>query len=266
MRFASSCILITCITFFSCQQEPADIINQAQQCKITAGMYYGGSGSMNDSANFSYDTQGKLVKWKGFYGQYDYFYNGTNIVSRRYTEGTDLIYMDSVYYDAGNRITNMVFYDYSGMVADTVHTKIVFKYINNRLDNLLNIEYYDYGAGLMADTIISKMFWNAGGNIEKLVYYDTNNQPFDSILYQYNSDPNYFKVIHPNFFLLDPEFELYAGFEPHLPYFYSTNNVSNSNMYGTFDYPITYGLDSTSKVTSLGMGGFEYFRYRYQCP
>jgi hypothetical protein len=87
----------------------------------------------------------------------------------------------------------------------------------------------------------------------------------DSSLYQYDANPNYFKLIHPHFFLFDPEFQLQTGFETQLAYFYSKNNVSNINVYGSWDYPVVYGLDSTNKVTRVDMGGFPYLKYDYQC-
>jgi len=71
--------------------------------------------------------------------------------------------------------------------------------------------------------------------------------------------------VHPHFFLFDPEFELHADFEPHLAYFYSKNNVTNFQIYGGSNYPINYGFDSLNHVTSVDMGGFHYFKYKYQC-
>jgi hypothetical protein len=85
------------------------------------------------------------------------------------------------------------------------------------------------------------------------------------VLYQYDANPNYFKSIHPHFFVLDPQFELQVGFETQLAYFYSTNNVTNFNVYGSWDYPIVYGLDADNNVTSVTMSGFPYMEYNYEC-
>ncbi|MER3498888.1 MAG: hypothetical protein C4308_09790 [Chitinophagaceae bacterium] len=63
--------------------------------------------------------------------------------------------------------------------------------------------------------------------------------------------------------MFDPGFELQVGFETHLSYFYSKNNVTNFNVYGTWDYPVVYGLDSSNNVTAVDMGGFPYMAYKY---
>ena len=261
--------VLASILFVSCQQEVSDeIFSQVQQCKVVNGYYYGGSTGINDSARFIYDASGKIMKWEGAQGYYDYFYSGDNIVLRTFKEnGTnDLWWLDSIRYNANNTISEVVFYDFSQQASsDTLHSKVIFQYQNNQLYRLIDVDYYDYGFGPQTDTGYTDVFWNAG-NIEKMVFLDVYGNAYDSINYQYNSDPNYFRLVHPHFFLFDPEFELHAGFDPHLAYFYSRNNVSSFRIYGNSDYPITYGIDSLNHVTEVNMCGFEYMKYRYQCP
>ena len=262
------CALVAASFLFSCQQDIDDVIQQAQTCKLRTGYYYGGSGGMNDSASFIYDAAGKLVKITNRDGYYLYTYNGNQISTRKFIDSftLDVLFLDSVWYDASGNISKMASHDYSGWFADTTHMTYLFQYQNNRLQDLYYVEAYrDWTGSMVSDTFPSRFDWNAAGNVQKVVYYD-NMGAYDSIQYQYNTDPNYFKVVHPHFFLFDPMFQLHVGLEANLPYFYSKNNVTNTNIYGTWDNPIDYGLDSTNKVTAVDMGGFEYYKYRYTCP
>jgi hypothetical protein len=259
---------IIAILILSCQQELPAILNQVQSCKVIRGYYYGGSAAINDSADFVYDAAGKLIKWTGNDGYYDYFYNGSRITARIFHEKTGglVLFIDSARYDSQNNVSELVFYDYSGWYGyDSSRSVLTFQYQDNQLKHITNINYFDQGFGIETDTVLTNVFWNAAGNIDKMVFIDNFNNSYDSILYQYNADPNYFKLANPQFFLFDPGFELHAGFEPHLAYFYSRNNVINFNIYGGFNYPITYGHDSLNHVTSIDMGGFEYMKYKYEC-
>ncbi|HEX6334805.1 MAG TPA: hypothetical protein VFZ78_11300 [Flavisolibacter sp.] len=254
------------VILFSCQQDVNSIINQAQQCRIASSNYYGGGG-VNDSATYFYDVNNKLIKVENMDGYYTYFYSGDRIVKRTYHDNmaNDLWYIDSVYYSSGNTISELVRYDYSGQWADTIHNRILFHYQNGKMSNLTYLDYYTLWGVNYVDTMKVNVVWNGANNIDKIVYLDMG-QPVDSILYQYDTNPNYFRVVHPNFFLHEPQLQLYTGLEPHFAYYYSANNVINSNMYGSFDYPVDYGLDSTNKITSIDMGGFPYISYKYQCP
>ena len=264
----AAALLFACIILFACQQEPNEFISQAQQCRIKTGIYLGGGG-MYDSATFIYDASGRIIKWEGLDGYYNYVYSDGKISARIFHDAmtNEVWYVDSVRYDAAGKIKEMVFYDFSMTWGfDTIHTKMLFEYDNNRLSRVKHIEYYNIGMGPMSDTLRSRFGWDAVGNMDRVVYYDELGDDYDSALYQFDASPNYFNAIHPHFFLLDPEFQLQVGLEAHFPYFYSKNNVTNINIYGAWDNPIDYGLDSTNKVTSIDMGGFEYFRYHYECP
>lgn len=260
-------LLLINIFFISCQKEIGEIRVAIAQCKIVMGHYYGGGG-MHDSARFIYDDAGRLIKWINMDGHYDYYYNGNNIIARRYTENGGLLWnVDSISYAADNTVSQIVFYDLSGTYSpDTLHNKIIFQYMGGRVSKLLNIEYFDDGFGPETDTTFTTLTWNAAGNIEKIRFVNNGFWSIDdSVSYQYDANPNYFKLIHPHFFLFDPEFQLQTGFETQLAYFYSKNNVSNINVYGSWDYPVVYGLDSTNKVTKVDMGGFPYLAYKYEC-
>ncbi|HYE56289.1 MAG TPA: hypothetical protein VD996_15675, partial [Chitinophagaceae bacterium] len=216
---------------------------------------------------FTYDAAGKLVKWEGYDNYYTYAYNGDKIIARHYYDKTtnELLYVDSIWYNTDNTIREMRFHEYDPVFMEEYFYKLHFEYQAGRLSRTVAVEYYDFGGGLMTDTFPTSVHWNAAGNIEKLRYLDQAGVAYDSISYQYDANPNYFKVVHPHFFLLDPEFYLHVGLEANLPYFYSRNNVVDTNIYGTFDNPISYGRDSLNQVTSVDMGGFEYFKYRYRC-
>jgi hypothetical protein len=260
-------LTLVIVIFVSCQKELAEIQLEINKCRIVMGHYYGGGG-MHDSARFIYNEQGRLVRWINMDGRYDYYYSGNNIIARIYTESSgQLWYTDSARYNPDNTVAEIVFYDHSGTFSpDTLHNKVIFQYQGGKVSNLQSIEYFDAGYGPQTDTTFTTLTWNGAGNIEKI--RSVNNgfwMSDDSSLYQYDANPNYFKLIHPHFFLFDPEFQLQTGFETQLAYFYSKNNVSNINVYGSWDYPVVYGLDSTNKVTRVDMGGFPYLKYDYQC-
>ena len=250
--------------FYACQQEVPDIITSAQQCRIETGYY----DNDQDSANFIYDASGRLVKHAGPDGFYLYSYSGDRITTRQYldTVFNETLYLDSVFYDAGGRIAEVRTADFRGWITDTLVSKYVYQYENNRLSKLLYIESWNTGSGIIQDTFPSVIHWNAAGNIEKLVYIDNFGDPVDSIQYQYDANPNYFKAVHPHFYLFDPRIRMHVGLEVHFAYYYSKNNVINSNIYGAFDNPVTYGHDSTNKLAKVEMNGIEYARYRYRCP
>jgi hypothetical protein len=258
---------LTILTLTSCQRELSLIQADVNKCWVATGHYFGGGG-MHDSAQFIYNNGGKLVKWINMDGYYDYYYNGNNIIARVYTESNgQLWYVDSARYNTDNTIAELVFYDFSGTYTpDTLHSKVIFQYQNGKVTGLKNIEYFDAGFGPQTDTTFSTFTWNASGNVEKIRFVNNGFWTVDdSVLYQYDANPNYFKLIHRDFFLFDPEFQLQTGFATQIAFFYSNNNVSNLNVYGTWDYPVVYGLDSTRKVTTVDMGGFPYLKYEYQC-
>jgi hypothetical protein len=266
-KYLVSILTLVIVTLISCQKEVDQIRIETDQCHIVMGHYYGGGG-MHDSAQFVYNALGKLVKWINMDGLYDYHYGGNNIIARVYTESSgQLWYVDSVRYNLDNTVAEVVFYDFSGTFSpDTLHNKVIFQYQDGRVTSTRAIEYFDAGFGPETDTTFTTLTWNAAGNIEKMRFVNNGYWSVDdSVLYQYDANPNYFKLIHPHFFLFDPEFQLQTGFETQLAYFYSKNNVANINVYGTWDYPVAYGLDSANKVTTVDMGGFPYLKYEYQC-
>jgi hypothetical protein len=268
MRKSGLLLLALPFIIISCQKEVNEIIAENEPaCRVTMGHYYGGGG-MHDSARFTYDASGRLVSWENMDGEYVYTYDGDRIRTRVYRENSGQVWnIDSVRYNADNTISEIVYYDVSGTYGpDTIHTKVIFFYDGSRVSQTKTVDYYDYGMGPETDTTTSTFTWSATGNIEKIRFVNTGYMTFDdSVLYRYDNNPNYFKAIHPHFFLFDPELQLQTGFETQLAFFYSRNNVSNINVYGTWDYPISYGIDSTNKVTSLDMGGFPYVSYEYEC-
>lgn len=253
------------VLFISCQREINDIITTAQQCKIVTGYYYGGSGGINDSALFTY-TNDKVTRVEDRDEYVTYFYNGNNISIRKFYEKPgDLFWsIDSIEYNSSNKITRLINWSYpSSFTYDTTRIVYTFTYQDSKLSKVIESEEL---LNLPPDTSIYIFNTNAAGNLDHIYITDADNNVYDSISYYFDANPNYFKIVHPHFFLLDPFFELHVGLVPHFPYFYSQNNVVRFTVYGNIDYPIVYGLDSSHHMTSLDMGGFEYMKYKYQCP
>lgn len=262
------CILISfTLLYFSCQKEISWTNPEETPCRIITGYYYGGSGGLNDSVVFTY-TGDNVTRAENRDYYVLYYYTGNNITVRKTYEkpGNILVYLDTVSYDNSNRITRLINWEYPGMSnPDTTKYIYDFNYqggaISKVVETTIIPNYY-------SDTANWLFTSDAAGNIKKvdLTNYDQT-MVWDSIKYNYNADPNYFKVVHPHFFLFDPFFELHVGLVPHFAYFYSHNNVSSFDYYGNVNYAITYRLDSlNNNVTSVDMGGFEYMKYKYECP
>src|SRR5688572_15704881 len=94
-------IAITAL-LLACQAEVEDLREETKTCKIETGLFYGGGGALFDSATYIYDVNGKLTKVETDLGFYSYSYNGDKLVSRKYFEGADLWWEDSVYWDGNN--------------------------------------------------------------------------------------------------------------------------------------------------------------------
>src|SRR5688572_15659401 len=170
-------VIVICILVAACQQDINNVINQAQQCHIQTGYYFGGSGGLNDSANFIYDNAGNLVRINNQDGHYLYTYQGNRIHTRRFIDSmtSDILFLDSVWYDASGNISKFVNRDYSGWFTDTTTFTYLMQYQNNRLTDLDYIESYrDWSGMMVSDTFPAKFTWDAAGNnIEKMVYYDS---------------------------------------------------------------------------------------------
>ena len=266
-RLYTFCVMLSVtLLYFSCQKEISEIIQEESQCRIIMGYYYGGSGGINDSVAFTY-TGDHVTRSEGRDEYVLYYYTGNNITVRKIYEkpGNALIYLDSISYDNSNRITKLINWEYPGMSNyDTTNIIYDFTYqgqsIKKVVETTIIPNYYSDTANWLFTT-------DASGNVKRvdLTNYDQT-MVWDSIKYTYNTDPNYFKAVHPHFFLFDPFFGLHAGQVPHFAYFYSHNNVINFTIYGNWDYPIVYGLDSLNNVVRVDMGGFEYMKYKYECP
>jgi hypothetical protein len=252
----------------SCQQEINYVIPEIQQpCRITNGYYYGGSGGLIDSTSFVYNN-GRLIRIDGEYEYITYEYSGNNIsLVRIFDRQTSTVMQtDSVKYNSSNKITQMVTWYYDPFFPDTVRFRLLFNYNNDRLDRVNEYTTWFSSLGEETDTTISIFHHNAAGNMDKLWLEDPQGFRFDSVIYVFDNNPNYFNAAHPHFFLFDPFFQLQVGLTPHLPYFYSTNNVTRFLLDGGLDYPIQYGIDSLNNVTSVMMMGDDYVKYKYECP
>jgi hypothetical protein len=256
--------LLMVVLGFSCQQEIAEIINSVSSCRIDKGYYYGGSGGINDSVLFTY-SDNKVIKAEGVDDIVNYTYTGNHITGRRFYEKPGNLFwsVDSILYDGSGNITKMINRSYpSSQVFDTTLSTYDFSYTAGRLSQVIETETI---VNNPPDSILYTIHTDASGNLDKITFSDFGFNYQDSVLYAFDTNPNYFKIVHPHFFLFDPFFELQVGLVSQLPYFYSHNNVINFNVYGAYNNPVVYGVDSANHVTRVDMGGFEYMKYRYSC-
>lgn len=195
-------------------------------------------------------------------GHYTYSYSGTNITVRRYYEGgIDLFGVDSILYDANNNIVEIIRSNYSLIWNDTVKIKYLLDYANNKMSGIRYVEFLPWGT----DTSSTMISWDAVGNIKNLVHLDNQGNRFDSAVYIYNSNENYFRTIHPHFWLFDPGFNIQEELVYNFPYFYSKNNVTSFYNAGGLPEEVEYSIDSAKKITGLRINGEDYVQYKYKC-
>jgi hypothetical protein len=263
-KLTASVLAVLTMVFYACQKEIGPYPETpTTACHIDMGYYYGGSGGINDSVAFTY-TGNRVTRAEGRDDIVTYRYDGENIIGRSFYEKPGMVFwsVDSISYDAANRVSRIVNWSYpSSYTYDTTREEFRFYYVGNKLSL---VKEYSEIVNYYIDSAFYTFYPDAAGNLQKFTIGD-GTVVYDSVLYQFDNNPNYFRMAHPHFYLFDPFFELQVGLISHMPYFYSTNNVTNFNVYGSFDYPIVYGLDSLQNVTSLDMGGFEYIKYRYSC-
>ncbi len=262
-------ITIIVFVFLACQKEIQPItptIPQpvADSCRLSESHYYGGGG-VHDSALYIY-TGDQLTKLSGNNYEVRYFYNGGTIHYMEYytKPSMELYRVDTFEFNANNTLNRVRIHDYDEFwQTDTVYTILDFIYSGNRLTRVVRYDEWAYQPG-QPDTLYNDFIYS-GNNITKLLMSDPGGV-FDSVVYSFDTNPNYFNPRSNYFFLQDPFFRIHVGMEPHLPYFLSENNVINFRIYDTVDYPITYQVDSSNRPLHVSQGGFDYMGYKYECP
>jgi hypothetical protein len=260
--------ILPVILFVSCQkdmvtQQPLNLV-PGDSCRIAKSYYYGGSGGINDSADFFY-TGNKLTSVISNSADVIYSYSGDRLVSLHYFEkpGDLLYHVDSFYYFQDTILSRIIAHDYDMYNhLDTIHSVREFNYTGSYLTRLTTVDSYE---GITdTDTLIADFRWT-GDNVRSIFFRSTV-WVDDSIYYDYDNNRNYFSGTSRYFFMADPFFGLHVGFDPHLPYFISRNNVHKFTIYTNDEYLIEYQTDSLSHPTMIRSGGFDYMQYKWECP
>lgn len=250
--------------FTSCQKEISFVpfARQIDPCKIQTAYYYGGGGT-NDTASFIY-TQDKLTSLIGSMADvlYNYDARGRVFSMAFYEKPGNLLYrIDTFYYANDSILSGITSHDYDMYNhLDTTLSQISFIYTGTQLSRLITID--SYPGVPYVDTLFSDFRWE-NGNVKSILFGSTGWA--DSMYYMYDSNPNYFNSTAEYFFMVDPFFQLHVGFDFHLPYFISKNNVSHFTLY-SMDYPVTYLTDSLRHPLLVKQGGFDYMGYKWSCP
>jgi hypothetical protein len=262
-------LIIVCIAV-SCQKEISDkyfltkVNTRVDSCRISNSYYFGNSGAIIDSADFIY-TGLKLIKVVGADADVIYSYSGNKLTSMFYYEkpGNLLYHIDSFQYINDTVLSKIIAHDYDMYNHfDTVHSVLNFIYIGNKLTRIITVDQYEGFPD--TDSTISDFRWT-GDNVSSIFFRSTV-WADDSIHYTYDNNPNYFNTTSKYFFMADPFFEIHAGFEPHLPYFISKNNVINFRIYTNVDYPVVYETDSLHHPILIKVGGWDNVKYKWVCP
>jgi hypothetical protein len=262
-------LCLTVIAFLSCQKELSDdtlnpFVNVPEDsCRISRSYFYGGGG-VSDSADYIYSGN-KLTKVEGVHSDVFYTYSGDKLIAMHYYEKpANLLYhVDSFHYVNDTTISRVIAHDFDMFNHDdTVHSELDFVYSGNQLSQLITVASYEGFSD--KDTSISEFRWE-NNNVRSILTKNTS-WADDSIYYDYDNNPNYFTATSKYFFMVDPFFQLHVGFDPHLPYFISRNNVVNFRIYTNVDYPVQYQVDSLRHPTLVSQGGFDYMGYKWECP
>jgi hypothetical protein len=177
--------------------------------------------------------------------------------------GNLLYHIDTFQYQNDSILLQILSHDYDMYNHnDTVHSIIQFIYNGNILSKLFTVDRYEGYPD--TDTLISEFRWQ-NDNV-KSILMKSSQWADDSIYYSYDTNPNYFNSTSKYFFMADPFFQLHVGFDPHLPYFISKNNVTRFTIYTNIDYPVTYQTDSLHHPTKVIQSGFNYMGYKWKCP
>lgn len=258
-------LLLAILGLSACQREAffMPFNRQIDSCKIQTAYYYGGGGIF-DTANFIY-TQDRLTSLIGSESDVFYQYDSRGrVFSMAYYEkpGNLLYRIDTFYYVNDSSLSGITVHDYDMYNhLDTSHSQISFIYTGTQLSRLVTVDRYE---GIpYEDTLISDFRWE-NGNVKSILF--GSNGWVDSIYYRYDTNPNFFGPTSKNFFQIDPFFQLHVGFDFHLPYFISKNNVNNFTIYNNIDYPVTYLTDSLQHPLLVSQGGFDYMGYKWNCP
>ena len=270
MRNLSYFFLLATVFLGACQKTIDDFNVNTQNpvapvdtiCRITNAYYYGGSGGLNDSTVYTY-TGNQLTRVEGRDEFVEYVYNGSKLFSLTYTEKQmNQVYRVDTFYYAGDLITQIRSHDFDQWVyMDSVHAIMDFNYTGTQL-NSLSTQFWH---GDIPSQIFSNQtdFTWENGNIVKLMFADATGWT-DSVTYSFDTLPNYFKNVGGYFFMNDPFFELQVGFDAHIPYFLSTNNVTGYVVTGLTN-TVAYEIDSRRNPVAVNMNGFEYMKYKYLC-
>jgi len=236
-----------CLIIYACQKEvKGDVTTTpppAPSCKPVTAFYYANN-AIYDSASFIYNGT-KVMRAESDIKSITYTYAGSNITSLTYFDklAKAVSFVDSTDYDANNRITRLRVWFYPGRFsAVNDQYTYLFSYKGNNIDKINAIHQGESNAS-SGDSLTNIFNVDAAGNTQSIVTIDRQGNVYDSVHYSYDSNPNYFKKMNPNFFIFDANFQMQGRYLHHLPYATSTNNVTNFSYYGNTVYNVNYQLD-----------------------
>jgi len=258
---------ISLLMFYSsCQKELSATSQQKNSCKLISATYYLASGGVYDSSAFGYDGD-KVIKAESDIKLITYTYSGSNISTRTYFDklANSVSFIDTTEYGLNNRMNKLTVWFYPGtFTAETTKITYLFSYKGTTIDKVTSIQQYIANPSA-PDTLYYIFRVDAAGNTENIITVDNIGNVYDSVHYAYDRNPNYFQKIHPNYFIFDVNFQMQGSYLHHLPYFFSTNNVTEFSYYGNSIYPVGYEIDSLKNLSSLAVRGAPYVTYKYDC-
>ena len=265
--FYSISLISFLMLYSSCQKELSDTAKQQDKtCKLVSATYYLASGPVYDSSSFVYSGE-KVMKAESDAKTISYTYNGSNISIRSYFDklAKSISFIDTTEYDLNNRMKKLTVWFYPGAFSpETTKITYLFSYKGTTIDRITSIQQENANTSA-PDTLYNNFRVDAAGNIDNIVTVDNVGNVYDSVHYAYDRNPNYFKKIHPNYFIFDANFQFQGSYLHHLPYFFSANNVTEFSYFGNSTYQVSYQMDSLKNLTAVNVNGAPYATYKYEC-
>ena len=258
-----------CLIISSCQKsikgDEQPTPPPAPSCKVVNAYYYANN-AIYDSASFTYNGD-KVMRAESDIKTITYTYSGSNINTLTYFDklAKAVSFVDSIDYDANNKMTRLRVWYYPGRFSDVnSQYTYLFSYKGNNIDKISSIHQSE-SSSTISDSLTNMFNLDGAGNTQSIVTIDRLGNVYDSVHYSYDNNPNYFKKVNPNFFIFDANFDMQGNYLHHLPYAISTNNVTNFSYFANSVYNVTYQLDSLKNLTQVNVNGAPYATYSYTC-
>lgn len=260
--------LILCLLMLilaSCQPEVEEIlVNQktTNDCQLTKAYYY--DNGYTDSLGYVY-LGNNIARINADSGYLSFAYSGDKVISMDVHDTTPSYpstWHDDIVYNSNNQVSLIKrSLTYTGF---TQFDSVLLIYSGNKLTRVQDYYRYSTNAARLTDEVV---FSYTNNNITKAVhtYYFSPTQPSsDSMLFEYDTSPNYYQKTYKQPILTDA---MFVNDYENWPMALSENNVvkrTSSTLPGQPEI-FEYTLDAKSNLALVKVDGMPSIRYAYNC-